>query len=126
MDAEAYRKRLKGDRVPFRCVKDDHLGDPFPVKDGAIESLPEEAREASRLLGSSASAHDALEPNIWDHDRGDTIPQSEDKEKFEGTVQNGTEKGASGEGRERLLGRSYERAGPVSPETGPVRPGHVL
>jgi hypothetical protein len=52
----------------------------FPVTDGTFESLPEEVCEASRPLSSSPSAADALGPSIWDRDRGDTVPPSEDKD----------------------------------------------
>ncbi len=82
LDAEAYRKRMEGASVPTHRIKEIHFGDSmrFPVKDGAIESLPEEVREMSWPLGSSASAADATEPSMCDRDRGDTISPSEDKD----------------------------------------------
>ncbi len=47
-DAEAYQKRIEGASIPVHRMKDIHLGTTlrFPVQDGSIKSLPEEAQEA--------------------------------------------------------------------------------
>ncbi len=105
LDAEVYRKRVEGASVPIHRIKDMYLGDSmrFQMKYGAIESLPEEVREASRPLGSSASAADAIKPSISDHDRGGTAPPSEDKDMTVG-AQSKTEEGTPGEFGEGLLG----------------------
>ena len=75
---------MEGANTPHR-IKEIRLGDSmrFPARDGTVKSLPEEGREASRPLVCFASAADATEQSIWDHDRGDTVPQSEDKAGWE-------------------------------------------
>ncbi len=54
-------------------MKETHLGETlrFLVKDGSTESLPEEAEEAGRLLGSTETTDSSLKLTVWDHDPGD-------------------------------------------------------
>lgn len=77
---------IEGASAPIHRIKEIHLGEPMGIPaNGTAASLREEVRDASRPLVSFASAADATEPTIWDHDRGDTIPSSEDKDAIVGT-----------------------------------------
>ena len=71
IDVSAYRGRLLGSNVPMHRVKEVHIsGSPvFPIKDGTIESLPEETAEAAQPVGTAPSTSDALRPNVFDHQR---------------------------------------------------------
>ncbi len=69
VDAAAYQKRLDGSRIPVHRVKEIHYVGPatFPIKDGTIESLPEEAAEAAVPLGETPSVLEHALPGGWDH-----------------------------------------------------------
>ena len=76
IDAAAYQKRLDGSRIPVHRVKELHYSGPakFPVKDGTIESLPEEVAEAANALGETPSIIEQSLPGKWDHILSDTPP----------------------------------------------------
>ena len=64
VDAAAYQNIFEGARIPVHRVKDTATLVPtkFPVKDGTIESLPEEVSEKTTPLGHTPSIAEHSQP----------------------------------------------------------------
>jgi len=76
IDAANYRKRLAGSRIPVYRIKEVTPVTPLksPVKDGTIESLPEEVEETKVPLGHVPSIVEQARPGEWDHIPVDSVP----------------------------------------------------
>ena len=76
IDAANYRKRVEGRRIHVFRIKEITLVSPLqlPVKDGAVESLPEEIAETKLPLGHVPSIAEQASPGQWDHIPVELVP----------------------------------------------------